>query len=184
MPNTYVVVPGWVNGWIDGWCIGKSTNLGRKQLPLKWILSSTYNALDRLVSAESKTMCKTKCPGAPFSEIASLEKGHFCTEDQNSIFIITIIMIIQLESQSETEITLSLAYFEEFVGLPWRFSGKEFACNAEDTGSTLGSGRGKWVLGPGEGNDKPLQYSCLGNLMDRGAWQATVHGVTKELDMT
>ena len=35
---------------------------------------------------------------------------------------------------------------------------------------------------PGEGNDKPLQYSCLGNLMDRGAWQVTVHGVTKESD--
>ena len=32
---------------------------------------------------------------------------------------------------------------------------------------------------PGEGNDNPLQYSCLGNLMDRAAWQATVHGVTK-----
>ena len=32
---------------------------------------------------------------------------------------------------------------------------------------------------PGEGNDKPLQYSCLRNPMDRGAWRATVHGVTK-----
>ena len=36
----------------------------------------------------------------------------------------------------------------------------------------------------GEGNDNPLQYSCLGNPMDRGAWQATVHGVAKESDMT
>ena len=35
-----------------------------------------------------------------------------------------------------------------------------------------------------EQNGNPLQYSCLGNPMDRGAWQATVHGVTKELDMT
>ena len=33
---------------------------------------------------------------------------------------------------------------------------------------------------PGEGNGNPLQYSCLENLMDRGAWQATVHGITKE----
>ena len=41
-----------------------------------------------------------------------------------------------------------------------------------------------WEDSPEEGNDKPLQYSCLGNLMDRGAWQVTVHGVTKELDMT
>ena len=33
---------------------------------------------------------------------------------------------------------------------------------------------------PGEGNGNPLQYSCLGNLLDRGAWRATVHGVAKE----
>ena len=37
---------------------------------------------------------------------------------------------------------------------------------------------------PGEGNSNPLQYSCLGNPMDRGGWQATVHGVTKELEIT
>ena len=37
---------------------------------------------------------------------------------------------------------------------------------------------------PGEGNDNPLQYSCLGNSMDRGAWWATVPGVPKESDMT
>ena len=46
--------------------------------------------------------------------------------------------------------------------------------DAEDTGSIPGSGRS-----PGEGNGNPLQYSCLGNLMDRGAWWATVRGVTK-----
>ena len=46
--------------------------------------------------------------------------------------------------------------------------------NAGDLGSILGSGRS-----PGEGNDNPLQYSCLGNPMDREAWQATVHGVAK-----
>ena len=48
-----------------------------------------------------------------------------------------------------------------------------------DPGSIPGLGRS-----PGEGNGKPLQYSCLENPMDRGAWQATVHGVTKELDTT
>ena len=37
---------------------------------------------------------------------------------------------------------------------------------------------------PGDGNDNPLQYSCLGNPIDRGYWQAIVCGVTKELDMT
>ena len=48
------------------------------------------------------------------------------------------------------------------------------ACNAGDLGSIPGLGRS-----PGEGNGNPLQYSCLENPMDRGARQATVHGVTK-----
>ena len=52
--------------------------------------------------------------------------------------------------------------------------GKESACSAGDLSSIPGSGRSH-----GEGNDKPLQYSCLGNPMDRGAWWATVHGVAR-----
>ena len=55
---------------------------------------------------------------------------------------------------------------------------KESACNAGDAGLIPGLGRS-----PGEGNGNPLQYSCLENPMDRGAWQATVHGVA-ESDMT
>jgi len=51
---------------------------------------------------------------------------------------------------------------------------KESACNAGDSGSIPGLGRS-----PGEGNGHPLQYSCLGNPMDRGAWRATVHGFAK-----
>ena len=42
----------------------------------------------------------------------------------------------------------------------------------------------RWRRSPGEGNGNPLQCSYLGNPMDRGAWQATVHGVAKELDTT
>ena len=52
--------------------------------------------------------------------------------------------------------------------------GKESTSNVEDLGSILGSGRS-----PGERNGKPVQYSCLGNPMDRGVWWATVHGVAK-----
>ena len=52
--------------------------------------------------------------------------------------------------------------------------GRESACNAGDPGSIPGVGRC-----PGEGNGNPLQYSCLENTMDGGAWWATVHGVTK-----
>ena len=48
-----------------------------------------------------------------------------------------------------------------------------------DFGSILGLGRS-----PGEGNGNSLQYSCLRNPIDRGAWQVTVHGDAKELDMT
>ena len=51
---------------------------------------------------------------------------------------------------------------------------KTSACNAGDLGSIPGSGRS-----PGEGNGNPLQYSCLENPMDGGAWWATVHGVAK-----
>ena len=60
------------------------------------------------------------------------------------------------------------------IGLPQWLSGKKYACNAEAAGSILRSGRS-----PAEGNGNPLQYSFLGKPMDRGAWQATVHGVTK-----
>ena len=60
------------------------------------------------------------------------------------------------------------------LGFPHSSVGKESACNARDPGSILGLERSR-----GEGNGKLLQYSCLENPMDRGAWQATVHGVTR-----
>ena len=58
--------------------------------------------------------------------------------------------------------------------LPCSSDGKESACNAGDLGSIPGLGKS-----PGEGNGNSLQHSCLENPMDRGAWWATVHGVTK-----
>ena len=56
-------------------------------------------------------------------------------------------------------------------GSPGGLDSKESACNIGDTGSIPGSGRS-----PGEWNGNPLHYSCLVNPMDRGTWQATVHG--------
>ena len=56
---------------------------------------------------------------------------------------------------------------------------KNLSANSGDSGSILGLARF-----PREGNGNQLQYSCLGNPMDRVAWQATVHGVVKELDAT
>ena len=60
------------------------------------------------------------------------------------------------------------------VGLSGGSDGKESACNSGDTGLIPGSGRFS-----GEGNGNPLQYSCLESSIDRGACQATVHGVAK-----
>ena len=60
------------------------------------------------------------------------------------------------------------------LGFPGGSDSKESACNAGDPGLTPG-----WGRSPGVGNGNPLQYFCLENPMDRGAWQATVHGIAK-----
>ena len=76
------------------------------------------------------------------------------------------------------EIRIKLLFF---LGFLCGAVGKNPPAIAEDAGdmvSITGSGRS-----PGEGNGSPLQYSCLENSMDRGAWRATVHGVTKELGL-
>ena len=60
------------------------------------------------------------------------------------------------------------------LGFPGGSDSKASACNVGDPGSIPRLGQS-----PGEGNGNPLQYSCLENPMDRGAWQAIVHGVAK-----
>ena len=60
------------------------------------------------------------------------------------------------------------------AGLLWWLNSKESAYSAGDPGSVPGLERSS-----GEGNGNPLQYSCLENHIDRGAWQATVHRVAK-----
>ena len=60
------------------------------------------------------------------------------------------------------------------LDFPGGSEGKASAYSAGDLGSVPGLGRS-----PGEGNGNPLQYSCLENSMDGGAWQATVHGITR-----
>ena len=62
----------------------------------------------------------------------------------------------------------------KLLGFPGSWNGKESACNAGDQGSNPGLERS-----PGRGNGYPFQYSSLENAMDREAWWATVHGVTK-----
>ena len=91
---------------------------------------------------------------------------------QYSLSMISVLSLFKAmtgQSQSEeNNVSLSL---HSFSGSS---DDKEAACTAGDPGSVPGSGRS-----PGEGNGYPLQYSCLENSMDRGVWQATVHGVAK-----
>ena len=73
-----------------------------------------------------------------------------------------------------------MVILEKFkLGFPGGSVVKNLPANAGDTSSIPGSGRS---LGEGIGN--PVQYSCLENPMDRGAWRATIHGKAKELDIT
>ena len=65
------------------------------------------------------------------------------------------------------------------MGFPGGSDGKVSARNAGDPGLIPEPGKS-----PGEGNSNPLQYSCLGNPIDRGTWWATVHGVAKESGIT
>ena len=69
---------------------------------------------------------------------------------------------------------LELDFFATYNRLPWDLRCKLSACNARYPGSIPGLGRS-----PGEGNRNLLQYSCLENPMDRGAWWATVIGSQK-----
>ena len=79
----------------------------------------------------------------------------------------------QLSAHSHTRILLFSCNLWP-MGFAGGSDGKESTCNAGDLGSIPGLGRSS-----GGGHGHPLQYSCLENPMDRGAWRVTVHGVTK-----
>ena len=81
-------------------------------------------------------------------------------------------------SQSDTTERLHF-HLHTYLDFPGGSVAKNLLANAGDVGLIPGSGRS-----PGDGNGNPLQYSCLGNPMDRGAWQAAVHGVPEESDLT
>ena len=85
--------------------------------------------------------------------------------------LIVLLAILILRSHPAQHLTWCTLHVHDFLGSS---DGKASAYNAGDLGSIPGSGRS-----PGEGNGNLLQYSCLENPMDRGAWWATVHGVAK-----
>ena len=78
------------------------------------------------------------------------------------------------KASKETHTTVLLTPL--FMGFPAGSDGKESACIVGDLGLTPGLGRS-----PGGGHGNPLQYFCLENSMDRGAWQAAIPGVAKSL---
>ena len=90
-------------------------------------------------------------------------------------FIFTISLDVPFLSVSR-ELSLFLTSAQYLRGLPWWLSGKESVCIAGDANSTPG-----WGRSPGEGNGNPLQYSCLENSMDRGAWQAILPTVSQRV---
>ena len=84
-------------------------------------------------------------------------------------------LIIGINSDKNTSKVLPVeALAVHLLNFPGSSVGKESACKAGDAGSIPGLGRS-----PGEGNGNPLQYSCLVNPMDRGAWWATVYGAAQ-----
>ena len=78
-------------------------------------------------------------------------------------------------------ISIKPEYMQEYIfsGLPWWLSSKKSTCQAGNTCLIPG-----WERSLGKGNGNPFQYSCLENPMDKGAWWATDHGISKELDTT
>ena len=91
------------------------------------------------------------------------------TSNQNS----TIVLYVAT-SWLLTTLSTYFFHFWNLTGFPHSSVGKGSACNTRDQGSIPGMGKS-----PGEGNGNPFQYSCLENSRDRGAWRATVHGVTR-----
>ena len=80
----------------------------------------------------------------------------------------------QSEDYSKEKLNFFKVPLSPFLGIPSGSVVKNPPANAGDASSVPGLERS-----PGEGNDNPLQYSCLGNSMDRGPWWATVHGVAR-----
>ena len=78
------------------------------------------------------------------------------------------------KNQGDGETVFIFMSLSKILDFPGGSDGKEFACNAGDTGSIPGLG-----ISPGGGHGNPLQCSCMENPMDRGAWQAAVQWVTK-----
>ena len=119
---------------------------------------------------------------ASFCSVKTIKEENFGAEIILLCFYyycIFFLLRVSHPSQTQSPVTKGTLVFIYTTIIPWDgfpggSDGKTCVCNARDPGSIPGLGRS-----PGEGNGNPLQYSCLENPMDRGAWYATVHGVAK-----
>ena len=107
-------------------------------------------------------LCKN--PRSYMYRCATLGKSFITVENRS--------FTINLQSCGEHSIKLYIRVTCKLSCLNWWL--RQSACNVQDLGSIPGLGRS-----PGEGNGNPLQYFCLENSKEGGAWQATVHGVAK-----
>ena len=107
--------------------------------------------------------------GTFFLRRQKYQSFHWYTYCESLLWILTVLIIVEWKY---LKVVLGAPML--YLGFPGGSEDKVFACNAGDPGSIPGLGRS-----PGEGNGNPLQYSCLENPMDRGAWRTTVHRVAK-----
>ena len=93
----------------------------------------------------------------------------------------TVVSILSSSKKNKQSRKINTSELKNLVrnSLPWWLRDKESTCNAGDAGWIPG-----WWRSPGEGNDHPLQYSCLDNSVDKGAWRAAVHGVSSKQQTT
>ena len=139
--------------------------LSKQTISNEFFKTTLFLCVTLLLGPSDWCHSQTSCDTATFkfsleSSIREGTKGIF-----HSIRIKAVTVVQELSFSSSSP---------KFLDFPGSSDGKESACNAGNVGSIPGSGRS-----PGEGNSNPLQYSCLENSMDRGAWQATVHGVAE-----
>ena len=109
----------------------------------------------------------------------NIQKKIKVLEKQKSLVISTFMLIMvnwYIDLESFFFFLQLHTHTHSYVSLHGGSDGKESACNARDPSSIPGLGRS-----PGKRNSNPLQYSCLGNPMDRGAWWATVYGDHKRV---
>ena len=116
---------------------------------------------------------------APTQLLETIFSHDFSGENQFSLRVCGIKVFPSAGTALSRGMMFRKCRTNERTGLLWCLSDKESTCGAGDVGFVTGLGRS-----PGEGKGNPLRYCCLGNPTDRGAWQAMVHGVARELDMT